>query len=57
MRANTRVFVLRLTPKRGVDPIRALRALLKDALRRFGLRCVAVEEIANEGECHDCCVH
>jgi hypothetical protein len=50
MSITTRVFVLRLTPKRGVDPIRALRALLKVALRRFGLRCVAVEEVANEGE-------
>ncbi len=40
------VFVLRLEPKRGVDPIRALRSLLKVMLRRFGLRCVAVEEIA-----------
>jgi hypothetical protein len=52
-----RVFVLTLEPKRGVDPIKALRALLKLALRRFGMRCVAVEEVANEGESHDCCVH
>jgi hypothetical protein len=44
-----RVFVLRLTPKRGVDPIRALRALLKLALRRFGLRCTGVEELAESG--------
>jgi hypothetical protein len=31
---------------RGVDPIRSLKALLKVMLRRFGLRCVAVEDIA-----------
>jgi cysteine synthase A len=30
--------------ERGVDPIRSLKALLKVMSRRFGLRCVAVEE-------------
>ena len=48
-RPPPRVFLLRLTPKPGVDPIRALRGLLKFAWRRFGLRCVAVEEIAESG--------
>ena len=47
--AHQRMFVLRLTPKRGMDPIRALRALLKTCSRRFGLRCVAVEELAESG--------
>jgi hypothetical protein len=43
-----RAFLLRLEPKRGVDPIRALRALLKLALRKFGLRCIAAEEVRND---------
>jgi hypothetical protein len=29
----------------GVDPIRALRAVLKFGLRRFGLKCVDAREI------------
>jgi DNA-nicking Smr family endonuclease len=37
------VFTLRLTALPNVDAIRALRALLKTALRR-GLRCVLVRE-------------
>lgn len=37
-------FALRLRPEPNVDPIRALRALLKIALRRLGLRCVEVRE-------------
>jgi hypothetical protein len=38
-------FQLRLqAERRCADPIRALRALLKIALRRFGLRAVSVEE-------------
>jgi hypothetical protein len=48
-RPQPRAFLLRLEAKRGVDPIRALRALLKLALRRFGLRCTGVEEIAESG--------
>jgi hypothetical protein len=46
------VFVLRVTPKRGVDPIRSLRGALKVLLRKFGLRCVAVEEIAASAPNH-----
>jgi hypothetical protein len=38
------VFVLELHAEPGVDPILALRALLKIALRRFGLRCVSAHE-------------
>lgn len=40
-----RVFVLRLVAKPGSDPIRAIRWLLKIALRRFQLRCVEMREI------------
>jgi len=31
----------------GIDPIRALRAVLKFALRRFGLRAVEAREISD----------
>jgi len=54
MEMPPRAFVLRLVAERGVaDPIRSLRALLKVALRRYGLRCVAIEEKRKEA-CHDC---
>ena len=39
-----RVFVVSLVPAPGCDAIRALRALLKIALRRFKLRCIDVRE-------------
>ena len=40
-----RVFVVSLVPQRSdSDPIHALRALLKIALRRFKLRCIEVRE-------------
>jgi hypothetical protein len=38
------VFVVALRPLRHVDGIKALRALIKVALRRFGLRVVATRE-------------
>jgi hypothetical protein len=38
------MFVLKLVPLPGVDPIRALRAALKLLLRRCGLRCVSASE-------------
>jgi hypothetical protein len=39
------VYTIRLRPlPRCIDPIKALRALLKLALRRFGLRAVEVSE-------------
>jgi hypothetical protein len=41
-----RAFVVHLRAEPGVDGIRALRALLKMALRRFGLRAVDVRECA-----------
>jgi hypothetical protein len=42
-------YVLVLRPEPGVDGLRALRALLKFALRPLGLRCVKIEEIAAGG--------
>ena len=42
--ANRPVFVLRLQPLPEVDTIKALRALLKRALRSYGLRCVGLRE-------------
>jgi hypothetical protein len=41
-------FVLELCPEPGVDPVRALRAVLKVALRRYGLRCVSARENTEE---------
>jgi hypothetical protein len=38
------VFMLRLQPLKGVDPIRGLRLALKDLLRRYGLRCISIEQ-------------
>jgi hypothetical protein len=38
------VFTLQLTALPNVDAIRALRALLKVALRRFGLRALSVRQ-------------
>jgi hypothetical protein len=38
------IFVLRLRPERNcVDPIHALRALLKRMLRKYRLRCLSIE--------------
>jgi hypothetical protein len=37
-------FVLTLQPLPGVDPVRALRWVLKALLRRCGMRCVALHE-------------
>jgi hypothetical protein len=40
-----KVFVLTLRPEPGcADPVQALRAMLKSALCRFGLRCTSCEE-------------
>jgi hypothetical protein len=41
--AAPNTFVIRVRAKRGVDPIRALRGMLKVLGRRFGLRAVTVE--------------
>jgi hypothetical protein len=36
------MFIVGFKPIAGTDGIRALRALLKIALRSFGLRCVRI---------------
>jgi hypothetical protein len=41
-------FVVTLKPEPGVDATLALRALLKVSLRRFGLKCTAVEAAPTE---------
>jgi len=38
------IFLLRLRAQKNTDPIRALRRLLKYALRMCGLRAISVEE-------------
>jgi len=38
------VFLVRLRALPGVDGIRALRSALKVLLRRYGLKCVSIEE-------------
>jgi hypothetical protein len=38
------IFTIRVRPQPGVDAIRALRALLKVALRRFGLKAIEVRQ-------------
>jgi hypothetical protein len=40
-----RIFMLTLVARPGSDPIRAIRWLLKMALRRFGLRCSNMREV------------
>ena len=43
---STTAFIVTLKPTiAGINPIRALRAVLKFALRRFGLKCVDAREI------------
>jgi len=42
------VFVLELRPEPGIDPVLALRALLKVTLRRFGMRCISAHESRSE---------
>jgi hypothetical protein len=37
-------FVLTLQPLPGVDPIRALRWILKGLLRQHGMRCITLRE-------------
>jgi hypothetical protein len=38
------VYTITFRPEPGVDGLRAVRALLKMALRAFGLRCVRIAE-------------
>jgi hypothetical protein len=38
------IFIVHLTPVAGVtDPIKALRATLKNALRAHGLKCTTIQ--------------
>jgi hypothetical protein len=41
-------FTLTFRAETNVDPILALRRLLKDALRRYGLKCIAAHENQEE---------
>ena len=41
-------FHVTFVAERGVDGIRSLRAVLKSALRRFGLRAIDVRELTDE---------
>jgi hypothetical protein len=43
------IYELHLRPEPGVDAILALRALLKVALRQFGMKCIGCEEIPVSG--------
>ena len=45
-RPAPRQITLTLRPEPGVNSTRALRGLLKIALRTFGLRCLRIEESA-----------
>jgi hypothetical protein len=48
------VFTVKLRPlPHCTDPIKALRSALKVLLRRFGLRCIEVNETANEEDAND----
>jgi hypothetical protein len=41
------VYILHLTPTADcTSPLRALRELLKRALRSYGLKCITIEERA-----------
>ena len=42
------VYVIELRPEPGIDPIPALRGLLKVTLRRFGMRCISARENIEE---------
>jgi len=41
-------FTITFKPEPGVDPVRALRRLLKAALRCYGLRAVSTKEVLQE---------
>jgi hypothetical protein len=38
------IFVLRLRPEKGVNPVHGLRHALKELLRRHGMRAVSVDQ-------------
>jgi hypothetical protein len=45
MRNDRPIYTIAFRPEPGVDAIRALRAILKIALRRFGMKALRVNEI------------
>jgi hypothetical protein len=45
-KVNRPIYELHLRPEPGVDATSALRALLKVALRRFGMKCIGCEEVS-----------
>lgn len=45
MRARGSIFVIHFRPPPGVNGVRALKAILKIALRHYGLRALEVREI------------
>jgi hypothetical protein len=46
-------FVVTLRAAPGTDAIRALRWALKLLLRKFGLRCVSIEELTTKEIAHE----
>lgn len=44
MADGKRVFILTLEAKTGADAVRAIRGVLKTALRRYGLKCISARE-------------
>ena len=44
MEVDRPIFVLRLRALPGVDPIKALRFVLKSLLRRYGMQAIEVRE-------------
>jgi hypothetical protein len=46
-RSSQPIYLIHLQARPGTDSIRALRALLKAAGRRFGLRCIEASEICD----------
>jgi hypothetical protein len=49
MKVNRPVYELHLRREPGVDAVRALRGVLKVALRQFGMKCVSCEKIPSSG--------
>jgi hypothetical protein len=47
------IFTVRFRPEPRIDGIKALRALLKAALRRFGLRAIHITEEAPTKQTND----
>ena len=50
MKVDRPTFVMTLRPEPGVDPIRALRRVLKVLLRGYGMRCTSVDQIETKQE-------